>query len=86
MNTNSKLFAIAIAVTSLAMAPSLFNINSAAAVTHWCEQQGKSNNWVVGCKSGWYDKDHCLKSTNDGDTKDMVAGYKAGYEHGTCKK
>ena len=34
MDTNSKLFAIAIAVTSLAMAPSLFNINAADCTDH----------------------------------------------------
>ena len=50
-------------VTSLAMAPSLFNINSAAAVTHWCEQQGKSNNWINGCKEGWSSQEKCEKDS-----------------------
>lgn len=84
MDTRSKILVMALTVTSLAMAPSLFNINSAAAVTHWCEQQGKSNNWVNGCKLGWYDHDHCMKYSPTGDTKDEVAGYKAGWKHGSC--
>jgi hypothetical protein len=43
MDTRSKLFAIAVAVTSVAMPPSLFNINSADAASHWCEQQEKGS-------------------------------------------
>ena len=42
MDAKSKILVMVLTVASLAMAPSLFNINSAAAVTHWCEQQGKS--------------------------------------------
>ena len=85
MDTNSKLFAIAIAVTSLAMAPSLFNINAADAQSHWCENQGKSGNWANGCKEGWHDHDTCQKYSPVGDTNDEVAGYKAGWKHGSCK-
>lgn len=84
MDTKSKILVMALIVASLAMAPSLFSINSAAAVSNWCEHQGKSNNWAVGCKTGWYDHDHCMKYDNDGDTKDEVAGYKAGWKHGSC--
>ena len=61
MDAKSKILVMVLTVASLAMAPSLFNINSAAAVTHWCEQQGKSNNWINGCKEGWSSHDKCEK-------------------------
>jgi hypothetical protein len=83
MNFKSKLFAIAIAVASLAMAPSLFNINAADAASHWCENQGKSNTWVAGCKDGWYDHDHCL-SYNLG-TSGYAHGYNTGWKKGHCR-
>ena len=86
MDTKSKLFMMAISVSSLVMAPSLFNINAAYAVSNWCEQQGMSNNWINGCKVGWSDHDKCQKYNPIGDTKEEVAGYKAGWNHGSCKK
>ena len=85
MDTKSKIFVMVLTVTSLVMAPSLFNVNSAAAVTHWCEQQGKSSNWVNGCKEGWSSHDKCLKYAPVGDTKEEVEGFKAGWKHGSCK-
>ena len=60
MDTKSKLFAIAVAVTSLAMTPSLFNFNTASAAT-WCEQQEKGSDLIEYCKRGWSDHDHCKK-------------------------
>lgn len=85
MEFNTKLFAIAIAVTSLALAPSIVSTQPVEAESHWCEQQGKSNNWVNGCKSGWYEHDHCFPYEPSGDTKDEVAGWKVGWKHGSCK-
>jgi hypothetical protein len=85
MDTNSKLFAIAVAVTSLAMAPSLFNINSASAVSHWCEEQYKSGDLIQMCQQGWYDHDHCKKYEPLADTNQEVAAYKKGWDHGSCK-
>jgi hypothetical protein len=84
MDTKSKLFAIAVAVTSLAMAPSLFNINSASAVT-WCEQQVKGSDLIEYCKRGWYDHDHCNKYAPQADSKEEGAAYKKGWDHGSCK-
>lgn len=83
MDTKLKLFVIAITVTSLAMTPSLFNINSADAASHWCENQGKSSAWEAGCKDGWYDHDHCL-SYNPG-SSDYAHGYNVGWKKGSCK-
>lgn len=60
MDTKSKKFVMSIAVTSLEMAPSLFNINSASAAT-WCEQQEKSRVLIEYCKKGWSNHDHCKK-------------------------
>ena len=51
MEITTKLCAIVIAVTSLALAPSLIVINSADAATHYCtDHKGKSQNWINGCK------------------------------------
>jgi len=85
MKNTTKLVAIAIAVTSLAMAPSLFNINSAVAASGWCEQQYKSGDLIQMCKQGWYDHDHCKKYYPLADTKQEVAAYKKGWNHGSCK-
>lgn len=85
MDTNSKLFAIAIAVTSLAMAPSLFNINAADAQSHWCESQSKNQDWVNGCKQGWSDHDNCYKYDPDGEENAFNVGYKVGWKKGSCK-
>ncbi len=41
MKITTKLIAIAIAVTSLAFAPSIVNIQPVEAASHWCEQQYK---------------------------------------------
>ena len=84
MDNKSKLFAIAVAVTSLAMAPSLFNINSASAAT-WCEQQVKGSDLISYCKQGWYDHDHCKKYAPQADSKEEAAAYKKGWDHGSCK-
>ena len=86
MDTKSKLFAIAVAVTSLAMAPSLFNINinSASAAT-WCEQQEKGSDLIEYCKRGWSDHDHCKKYESLADSKQEEAAYKKGWDHGSCK-
>ena len=84
MDTKSKLFAIAIAVTSLVMAPSLFNTNSASAAT-WCEQQVKGSDLIEYCKRGWSDHDHCKKYESLADTKQEEAAYKKGWDHGSCK-
>lgn len=84
MDTKSKLFAIAIAATSLTMAPPLFNINTASAAT-WCEQQEKSSDLIEYCKRGWSDHDHCKKYDSLADTKQEEAAYKKGWDHGSCK-
>lgn len=85
MDTKSKLFAIAVAVTSLAIAPSLFNINSADAASHWCEQQEKSSDLREYCKRGWSDHDQCKKYESLADTKEEEAAYHKGWTHGSCK-
>jgi hypothetical protein len=85
MEIITKLFAIAIAVTSLAFAPSIVNIQPVDAASHWCENQGKSQNWVNGCKQGWYDHDHCYKYDPDGESNAFASGYKVGWKHGSCK-
>ena len=84
MDTKSKLFAIAVAVTSLVMTPSLFNFNTASATT-WCEQQEKGSDLIEYCKRGWSDHDHCKKYESLADTKQEEAAYKKGWDHGSCK-
>ena len=84
MDTKSKLFAIAVAVTSLAMTPSLFNFNTASAAT-WCEQQEKGSDLIEYCKRGWSDHDHCYKYDPDGESNAFASGYKVGWKKGHCK-
>jgi len=72
----------------LAIAPSLI-INQSAysqveTAKHWCESQGKDQQWVFACQSGWYDHDHC--QAYDPSHVSSNAGYKAGWDHGSCKK
>ena len=85
MEITTKLFAIAVAVTSLAMAPSLFNMNFAVAASHWCEQQVKGSDLISYCKQGWYDHDHCKIYDPQADSKEEGAAYKKGWDHGSCK-
>ena len=85
MDTKSKILVMALTVASLAMAPSLFNINSAAAATSWCEQQVKGSDLIEYCKRGWSDHDHCKKYESLADTKQEEAAYKKGWDHGSCK-
>jgi hypothetical protein len=53
---------------------------------HWCEDQGKGEQWVFACQSGWYDHDHCQKYDPSHVSSD--AGYKAGWDHSSkiCKR
>ena len=85
MEITTKLIAIAIAVTSLAFAPSIVNIQPVDAASHWCEQQYKSPDLIQMCQQGWYDHDHCKKYYPMADTKQEVAAYKKGWNHGSCK-
>ena len=85
MEFNTKLFAIAIAVTSLALAPSLIAINTADANSHWCrDQKGKSQDWISGCQRGWADHNEC-SSYDPEEPGAYLSGYKAGWKHGSCK-
>jgi hypothetical protein len=81
MELNTKLFAIAIAVTSMALAPSLILYQPADAAKH-CTDYGKSKAWVAGCRQGWADHDSC-KPYNPG-TAD-AKGYAFGWKKGSCK-
>ena len=79
-----KLCAIVIAVTSLALAPSLIAISPAEATSHYCrDQKGKSQNWINGCQQGWWDHNHCW-GYNPG-SGDYAKGYKIGWIKGQCK-
>ncbi len=82
MEINTKLFAIAIAVTSMALAPSLIIYQPADAVK-LCRDYAKSNNWIAGCMDGWYDHDHCL-AYKGGGSGDYSRGYAIGWEKGSC--
>ena len=86
MEITTKLCAIVIAVTSLALAPSLIVINSADAATSYCsDQKGKSQNWINGCQNGWYDHNHCYPYDPDGESNAFYSGYKVGWKKGHCK-
>ncbi len=81
MEITTKLFAIAIAVTSMVLAPSLIIYQAADAVKH-CTDYGKSKAWVEGCKQGWWDHNHCMHY--DPGTGEVAKGYKVGWSKGSC--
>jgi len=85
MKITAKLCAIVIAIASLSLAPSIIYTQPAEAASHWCENQGKSQNWVNGCKQGWSDHDHCYSYDPDGESNAFASGYKVGWKHGSCK-
>ncbi|MEJ7641944.1 MAG: hypothetical protein WKF36_07080 [Candidatus Nitrosocosmicus sp.] len=57
------------------------------AASHSCEEKGKSQDWIKGCKSGWYDQDNCYGADPD-DVKSQAfyGGYFAGWKIGHCSK
>ncbi len=81
MEITTKLFAIAIAITTMALAPSLIIYQSADAAKH-CTDYGKSNTWVNGCQQGWWDHDHCYQYSPG--TGEYASGYKVGWSKGSC--
>jgi hypothetical protein len=87
MEITIKLLVIALAVTSMALAPSLIINKSADASNHYCtEYKGKSQDWIDGCKQGWFDHDHCYEyNPGDGKTDAFWNGYYAGWNKGHCK-
>jgi hypothetical protein len=89
MNARTGILVIALEVVSLALAPTLIINQSADAQSlsskGWCESQGKSINWVNGCKNGWYDHDHCWSYDPDGESNAFYNGYKIGWKKGHCK-
>lgn len=76
------MFAIILATVSIALAPSLLNFENAHVAYYCTEYKGKSHAWVMGCKQGWYDHNHCL-SYNPG-TGDVAKGYNVGWAKGSC--
>jgi len=76
------MFAIILATASLALAPSLLNIESANAAYYCSDEKVKSKAWIEGCKQGWYDHNHCL-AYNPG-TGEVAKGYKVGWSKGSC--
>ena len=89
MEITIKIAVIVLAITTMALAPSISfsQPTKAATDTHWCANQGKSSEWVNGCKQGWSDHDHCFKyEPTKGETTAFVDGYKVGWPKGSCKK
>lgn len=82
MEFNAKLFAIAIAITSIALAPSLIIYQPADAAKHCTDYSGKSEAWIDGCKQGWWDHDHCYQYSPG--TGQYASGYKVGWSKGSC--
>jgi hypothetical protein len=83
MNLGISILVIAFAIASIGLAPSLMISQSASAVSHWCENQGKSSAWVEGCKNGWSDHDKCYSYDHELNG-DMAKGYKVGWSKGSC--
>jgi hypothetical protein len=86
MEITMKLLVIAVAVISMALAPSFVMINSVDASTHYCtDYPGKSQNWINGCQQGWWDHNHCNSYSPDGESNAFYSGYKVGWNKGQCK-
>jgi hypothetical protein len=85
MNARTGILVIALGIVPLALAPTLIVGQPVDAATHWCQNQGKSVNWVNGCKNGWYDHDHCYPYDPDGESNAFYTGYKVGWKKGSCK-
>ncbi len=85
MDFRLGMMAIVMVVTSLTLAPTLVMTQSAEA-NHYCtDYKGKSKDLIEVCQQGWYDHDHCKKYYPMADTKQEVAAYKKGWNHGSCK-
>lgn len=83
MDTKVSLLSIVITVASKALTPLIIIQNADAASFSCAAQNGKSSDWIQGCKDGWFDHDKCLgKSTYSGD---YGKGYEVGWSHGSCK-
>jgi hypothetical protein len=87
MNAQIGMLVIAVGVASIALAPSLIVNQSADAQSSsskpWCESQGKSSDWVFGCKNGWWDHDHCQPYRPE--SGHYARGYVVGWDKGSCK-
>ncbi len=84
MEITMKLLVIAVAVISMALAPSLVMINSVDASTHYCrDYPGKSQNWINGCQQGWWDHNHCQDYSSG--SGQYAQGYNVGWSKGHCK-
>ena len=91
MNLRLQITVIALVVTTMALAPSLVMNQSAEGASHVikCEDQKQSsllghnyNNWVDGCKDGWYNWNVCGLGPNPKDSGPYAEGYKAGWQKG----
>lgn len=82
MEITTKMIVIVIAITSMALSPSLMFPPQSVDANTYCDN-GKSESWVEGCKQGWYDHDHCKKYNPW--KGDYASGYKVGWKKGSCK-
>jgi hypothetical protein len=83
MDTKITPLVVALVVASMALTP-LIMIQNANAVSSYCaDQKGKPHAWIIGCKDGWYDHDHCLSYSSG--TGEYAKGYSVGWSKGACK-
>lgn len=82
MNTKTKIFTIALAVATIALAPTLISSQPAHAVTKCEDEKGKSPKWITGCKDGWYNYDDCGNGPSGTPKTDYERGWVAGWEKG----
>ena len=80
-----KSLVIVLAITSMALAPSLIINKSVDAASHSCEVKGKSQDWIKGCKQGWSQHDKCEGGDpDDGKSQAYYSGFFAGWKKGHC--
>ena len=86
MKITIKIAVVVLAITTMALAPSISLYQPAKAQSNWCDNQGMSTEWVNGCKLGLNEKNNCKKYDPNRGGDDWADGYDAGWGKGMCKK
>jgi hypothetical protein len=88
VNLRLQITIVALVVTTMALAPSLvMNQSAEAASVEKCKDPKKStllghnyNNYLDGCKDGWFNWDDCGNGPNPKDKGPYAEGYKDGWK------
>lgn len=85
MDTNLKIYLIALFGISITLTPSLI-VNQSVDAKHYCtDYKAMSQNWINGCQQGWWDHNHYNPYDPEGESAAFYSGYKVGWNKGHCK-